>query len=216
MIDVSLNHQPYQVLRQYSCTMNASSLEWLLALTEPLTSVQEWAPVVLADMYSSSSGNAAVASDPGAVLASLFNSLIMQSGSAWNDTRSPIIIDDPTQGCLTPRAELSWPVVLLFTTVTVIFLGTAALWAFLTIMLRRFPSTVHQAEPPSDFLTWMRQAVVERNPSRDIKVRNLNRWSYARGPGGNLVLVCAPFGRRAHSVDEGDPATVRMLAFSPK
>jgi hypothetical protein len=55
------------------------------------------------------------------------NNFTMNAGAAWNDTGgvSPLVIDDPTQGCLAPCALVSWPVLLLFSTVTAATLAIA-------------------------------------------------------------------------------------------
>jgi hypothetical protein len=68
------------------------------------------------------------------VIASTLDSMMMNAAAAWNNTYSPLAIDDPTQGCLSPRALVTVPVVSLFAITTA---GTIAMGLYLIALLIR-------------------------------------------------------------------------------
>ncbi len=107
----------------------------------------------------------ALQTEPGIVIASTLNSMMMNAAAAWNNTESPLVIDDPTQGCLSPRALVTVPVVSLFaiTTAGTIEMGIYLIaLAFLIRRARAHSSAAYRKAvedcTPSGLFGWMRRA----------------------------------------------------------
>jgi hypothetical protein len=118
-IDMTIPENQTKIFRLYECSMDAPSVEWLLAQVEPYVALEGWCEKIRGYIFSSVS----ISGNPGNVIASSLNNIMTNAGSSWNDTGEPVIIEDPTQGCLAPQALVSWPVLLLFAMVSSAFLG---------------------------------------------------------------------------------------------
>jgi hypothetical protein len=98
--------------------MDAPEVDWALGVTMTQAVLDNWCRVVKGVLHSLTdvAHTADLQTDPGVVIASNLNNVIMNAGTAWNDAAgvSPLVIDDPTQGYLAPSALVSWPIILLF------------------------------------------------------------------------------------------------------
>jgi hypothetical protein len=101
----------------------------------------------------------------------------------------PLIIDDPTQGCLAPRALVPWPIVILFGIVTAMTMLAIIYWMLLTLLIRtaRKKSSAEYVRAveectPNGLFTWMRRAAYEtdRNWGAD------DIWAKQRAFGSTL------------------------------
>ena len=109
--------------------MDVPSLDWLLVGIQPQNELTNWCEVVRRGLYAVNVANApALQTEPDIVIASTLNSMMMDAAAAWNNTLSPLVIEDPTQGCLSPRALLTVPVLSLFAVTTA---GTIAMGLYL-------------------------------------------------------------------------------------
>jgi hypothetical protein len=105
-VDMTSSAQIEKVMRLFACNMNAPSMDWVLKQTEAQAALTSWCSEVKGNLYTLSdvAHTADLQADPSLVIASNLNNIIMNSGAAWNNEQSPLVIDDPTQGCLAPRA----------------------------------------------------------------------------------------------------------------
>jgi hypothetical protein len=201
-IDVTIPENQTKLFKLYECSMEGPSVEWLLRQVLPDVVLEGWCERIKTYIFSSLT-NAAI-SDPGYVIASSLNMVMNYAGSSWNDTGEPIIIENPTQGCLAPQTLVSWPVLILFAIVSTAFLGIIGYLVFLAIELHSCvrpsssPSALSTPDsgkskseqpPPSGHLTWMRRAVQETPQGRDATFKSLKKWSFGRGPSGDFVIL---------------------------
>lgn len=193
--------------------MDAPSVEWLLAQVIPIITLTGWCEKMQTYIFSSES----MLENAGNVIASTLNNVLTNAGASWNDTYEPIIIEDPTQGCLASQALVSWPVLLLFAMVSVSFLGILGYLVFLAVEMRYFvrPSLSPSASstscsgknkpeelPPSGHLTWMRRAVQETPQGRNVSIKSLNMWSFGRGPNGDFVILASQPGKDLENTED--------------
>ncbi|KUJ15879.1 uncharacterized protein LY89DRAFT_685780 [Mollisia scopiformis] len=190
-IDTTANNKEPINMKSFLCSMNASSVEWVLGRTNPATTLKNWCDQLKGLMYENTLTVPPVA-NPAAVLESTLDAIIMISGASQsgpNITTSPI--KDPTQGCLIPKASITWLVVLLL---IVVILGTAGMlgyWLFLLRSVRklrswRLPS--ERGEVPNGLLSWMVQAV--NDTGMTVSSAELNRWYLVpRGDGRSVRIA---------------------------
>jgi hypothetical protein len=177
-VDMTSNPQAEKVMKVYSCSMDAPSLDWLLSLIRAQIAITGWVDIVKGTLYAVNVANApGLPPDPGLVIASNLNTITMIAGASWNNTASPRVIDDPTQGCLASRALVSGPVMLLFAIITV---GTVAMGLYLIALVglihlaRTNSSTAYikavEDRTPGGLFGWMRRATYET----DIAARGVD------------------------------------------
>jgi hypothetical protein len=168
-VDMNLPVEGDLAMKVYLCYMDAPSLDWLLSGIQLQNSLDNWSNVVLGGIFSGSVTNApALLAEPGTVIASTLNSMMMNSAADWNNGLSPLVIDDPTQGCLAPRALMPATVVALFATTSA---GTVAMGLYLIalVILIRYARTQSSAAyrkavedfTPNGLFSWMRRATQE-------------------------------------------------------
>lgn len=168
-VDTTEDSEAEKVMEIYSCQMNAPAVAWALQETDPLTALSGWCDVIRGALFPDNVAHATeLLTDPSLVMASNLNNIIMNSGAAWNDAESPLVIDDPTQGCLAPRAVIPWPVVILFGIVTAMNIVAVIYWTVLTILIRiarkkNSAAYIRAVEDrtPSGLCSWMRRAAYE-------------------------------------------------------
>jgi hypothetical protein len=180
-VDMNLDFTDDLAMKVYSCYMDAPSLDWLLGDIQLQNSLTNWCQVVKGNLYVANVANAhTLQTDPGIVIASTLNNMMMISGAAWNNTLSPLV--DPTQGCLSPRALVAVPVVSLFAITTA---GTVAMGLYLIALVflihrarahssAAFRKAVEDCTPGGLF-GWMRRATQETG----IAVRGVGGDVYA-------------------------------------
>jgi hypothetical protein len=198
-IDLTIPENQTKIFKLYECSMDAPSVEWLLAQVQPDVVLEGWCEQMQGYIFGS-------AENRGSVIASSLNNIMTNAGASWNNTGEPIIIEDPTQGCLAPQALVSWPVLLLFSMVSVAFFGILGYLVFLAVALYFFvrpslsPSvssasysgkSKSEQPPPSGHLTWMHRAVQETPQGRDATLKSLKKWSFGRGLSGDLVILAS-------------------------
>jgi hypothetical protein len=190
-----------KIFKLYECSMDAPNVEWLLAQVVPDIVLAGWCEKILGYIYNNGSS---LVVNPGNVIASSLNNIMTNAGSSWNNTGEPVIIEDPTQGCLAPQTVVSWPVLLLFAMVAIAFLGIIGYLVFLAIKLHFSinPSSSPSASstsnssknkseqlPPSGHFAWMRRAVQETPQGQDATLKSLKNWYFGRGPSGDFVIL---------------------------
>jgi hypothetical protein len=171
-----------QVMRPFLCQMDAPSLDVILAQTSIDWWFLSWCEEVRGHIYTDFASVAATTTDPGAVLESVMESLVMTAGAAWNLTQFPI--SDPSQGCLVARTEVSWVVVILFFLVAISTVAMIIYWITLSILIhwasRRYsPEQIKNIEDytPNGLLSWMVQAVRETGLA-EVGFKDLQGWSF--------------------------------------
>ncbi|KAN0093494.1 hypothetical protein V8E51_016678 [Hyaloscypha variabilis] len=155
-----------QVMRPFLCQMDAPSLDVILAQTSIDWWFLSWCEVVRGQIYTDFASGASTTTDPGAVLESVMDSLVITAGAAWNLTQFPI--SDPSQGCLVRRTQVSWVIAILFVLVTISTAAMTIYWITLIILVHR-ASRYRPAQEvkdieeytPNRLLSWMVQAVRE-------------------------------------------------------
>ena len=180
-VDVQLNFTAGLVMKTYLCYMDAPSLDWLLARIQLQNSLSNWCEVAKGSLYPGSVANAvALQREPGAVIASTLNTMMISSGAVWGNFSSEI--KDPTQGCLSPRALVTVPVVSLFAITTAGAIAMALYLITLAFLIRRAEADSSPAYrkavedgTPGGLVGWMRRATQETG----IAVRGVGDDSYA-------------------------------------
>jgi hypothetical protein len=188
-VDLTSIPEDEKVMKIFACHMEAPDVDWVLNQTMAQTAMANWCREVKGGLYTTSdvAHTTNLQTDPGIVIASNLNSLIMNAGAAWNDTGgvSPLIIDDPTQGCLAPRALVSWPVLLLFGIVTTATVAMTFYWMALTVLVHsaggkcsaQYAATVEKCTPNGLF-SWMRQATHEVGRVRETDGAWTREWCF--------------------------------------
>lgn len=219
-IDVTADPHEEKVMKTYTCHMDAPSIDWVLAKTVTTDALSGWCEVLSGALWAHY-GADIIASDPETIVASALNNIVMNAGGAWNDTVSPIIIQNPTQGCLAPRAVVPWPLILLFAIVTILLLFFLVYWLFLSVqtaLLQRSAGTGYwnadDVAPPSGLLTWMQQAVRETRSTQAVTVKSLKQWSFGRGRNGVSASIART--ENDYSGVDGEYSGAEMLADAPK
>ena len=92
-------------MRSYHCTMNASSVDWILSLMGSESTLTEWY-LKLGSMMGGNNGPRAA--NITAALTSTLEAMVM---IGWGDqvNITTVLKGDPTQGCVISYAEIPWP-----------------------------------------------------------------------------------------------------------
>lgn len=194
LASVDITQGPYadKVMRTYHCQMNATSLNWLLAKTLPQFTLNYWCAELKGELYSDADSHATLATDPGAVIESVLNAVIMAGGGTGNLTDAPIL--DPTQGCLAPRTQVSWLVILLFVLVTAATVLMTLYWIVLSRNLHRARLLVPREharaaadDAPNSLIGWMAQAARETGFGPESQSKDLKSWYFGLRPDGETL-----------------------------
>ena len=193
-VDMSGDVYAQQVLKTFLCHMDAPSLEGILWQTSVEWWIPSWCEELSGRIYTTIGPVPMVATDPGAVVESLLDGLITMAGAAWNLTEW--VVSDPTQGCLVPRAEVSWLVILLFVLVAFATASMALYWITLGMLIHqaakwRSPQRVQVVEDytPNGLLGWMVQAVRETGIAQEVGFKNLKEWSFGCDSDGQRIRL---------------------------
>ena len=201
----------------YDCYMETQSIEWFMSDIDVQAALSNWAGIVGATLKPNNIFNAPdVLAGQGSVLESNLNSIIMNQGAAINPVNE-FINTDPYQGCLAPRAQVSPLVVALFVIATAALLAISIYWAVLTVLISRartqVPSEYAKAverDTPNGLLTWMREAIHQIRPDREVRCRGLNGHYFGPVEEGQGVGLQESEGEkgsaRSQASDEGGSA----------
>ena len=193
-VDMIIPSQDEKIMSIYPCQMNTSDsdwTDWALKVTLPEVALSAWCYDVQGDLYSHGrlANTFDLQGNISAIIASGLNSIIMNSCAAWNGDGSPLVIQDPTQGCLAARALVSWPVFFLFIIVTISTVAMLIYWTALMIIIRgaRAGSSTEYIESveectPDGLLGWMRQATREEAVLKWQKGSRFWRTQWRYGP----------------------------------
>jgi hypothetical protein len=217
-VDMNLDDEADLAMKVYSCHMDAPSLDWLLGDIEVQSELDEWCGVVKGGLYVVNVANAlALQTEPGIVIASTLNNMMMNAAADWNNTLSPLVIDDPTQGCLSPRALVAVTVVSLFAITTA---GTVAMGLYLIALVflirrARAQSSVAYRKAvedctPGGLVGWMRRATQETG----LAARGVGDDAYAFPKEWCLVPILAQETTGLVPVQWNDEQS-ELLAFKP-
>jgi hypothetical protein len=172
-------------MKLFACHMQAPSLDWLLSQTPASTMLGNWIAVLTGQMYNILAVPVVVHADPGQVIASNLNSIIMNVGTIWNTPQTPFVIQDPTQGCLAARALVPWPVILLFTVVTATTCAITAYWLVLTVRIRIARKTTSaeyrravEDQSPNGLTSWMQEATRRFGGERRVEKAWASNWCF--------------------------------------
>ena len=195
-IDMASTSKVEKTMRTFHCSMNASAVDWVLYVMQASTSLNTWCPQLKGKMYANSLGVPPVA-DPGAVIASTLDAMVMIAGAYQSSPTGSIPpVPDPTQGCLAPRAQIPGPVILVFLIITGSTLALANYWAYptlaITTMRRRDPVLVKlvEAATPNGLMGWMKQAVHETGAPLEKKgYGRLKEWALRPSPDGQCLRL---------------------------
>ena len=174
----------------YDCHMETHSIEWFMSDIDVQAALSNWAGIVGATLKPHNVFNAPdVLAGQGSVIESNLNSIIMNQGAAL-DPVNEFVNTDPYQGCLAPRASVSALVVALFALATAALLGLTVYWAVLTFLIsrarRQVPAEYAKAverDTPNGLFMWMREAIHQITPGREITCQGLTRQYF--GPVGD-------------------------------
>jgi hypothetical protein len=177
-----------RLIRTFDCTLNGSSIDWILTMMDGDTTMEQW---VLALQDSIYAGGATAVTESIAGMLEIMTQVGWGGSVSTNDTTTV----NPTQGCLSPRAEIPLPVflLLLVTTIGVAFMLTY--WATLLLLVRSAASSLSkrwtvyvERNTPNGLASWMTQAVREHGISQDIQEKNLSKWAFLLGDNGKFTI----------------------------
>jgi hypothetical protein len=177
-IDMTANNKDEIVMKTYLCSMNATVVDWVLERTNPST-LGDWCDMLKGSIYENTLTVPPVP-NLSAVIESNLDAIIMISGasiSGPNLTTSPI--KDPNQGCLSPKAFIPWPVLLLL---IITIIGVAAILIYFLFLLRSvrklrvWRGSSDKPEVPGGLLSWMAHAVLETGVASTVKPGELREW----------------------------------------
>jgi hypothetical protein len=195
-----------QVLSTYLCQMDAPSLDGILMQTSIDWWFASWCQELRGHIYTDFASAANVSTDPGDVLESVLDNLVMMAGSAWNLTQFPI--SDPTQGCLVTMTNVSWVVVVLVVVVAITTSAMTGYWATLSVLIYRAEGhyrhqqlKVPENDTPNGLLGWMLQAVRETGIVR-VGLKDLREWSFGWHSDGQRMGLIRTSGVGARSREE--------------
>ena len=203
----------------YDCHMETQAIEWILRDINVLAALNQWALIVGGTLRPQFVFNAPdISKNPASILESNLNSIIMNHGAGlspipWNE----VIGTDPLQGCLAPRAQVSPLVVTLFALSTAALLAASIYWAVLTCLISRARSQVPseyakavERDTPNGLLTWMREAIHQIRPDREVRCRDLNEHYFGPVEQGQGVGLQGSEGEKgsetSQASDEGGSA----------
>jgi hypothetical protein len=178
-----------QVLSTYLCQMDALTLNDIVMQTSVDWWFSTWCQELRGHIYTDFASSETVSTDPGAVMESLLDTLVMTAGSAWNLTQFPI--SDPMQGCLVVMTNVSWVVVALVVVVTIITSAMTGYLVGLSVLVHgatrqgKFPPEQVKAivkDTPDKLLDWMLQAVREAGYWKVKNFRDLGKYSFEWRP----------------------------------
>ncbi len=173
-VEASVNTALPKQMDVYSCYMSAPSLSWLLEKIEVNNNLQAWVLIVMANVYPTLAAPtnyvAPPSNDPGLVIATKLNAMMMITGTAWGIEDFPATISDPTIGCFMPRKLIPWSVSALFALTTILAIGMAV-YLLTLIWLNRMakisdantPAYIKVVEEgtPDGLIGWMKRATEE-------------------------------------------------------
>lgn len=186
----------------YSCHMDAPSLSWLLERIEVDNNLQAWTSIVMANVYPILAApinyKDLSSHDPGQVIATQLNAMMMIAGAAWGIPGYPATINDPFIGCLKTHTLVPWSVSMLFVLTILMAFGMAAYWVILvwlthTIRKSRPISAAHieavEERTPDGLIGWMKRATQETGflaptsmnqkiPKKGIMGQLLTTWDW--------------------------------------
>jgi len=168
------------IVRSYHCTMNASSVEWVLRQIDAYSTMAKWF-----DVSSGYLGNNGLDAVPNQLESNL--EAIIMLGYGGGVTANATAIGDQTQGCVVTYAEIPWPLFMFLLLTTFGTLLMLAYWLLSSIQLCQLQSRSSLApyarlikeEMPNGLLGWMVQAASEHTRCltggsiKDISLRNL-------------------------------------------
>jgi hypothetical protein len=188
-----------QVFSTYLCSMDAPYLDGILMQTSLDWWLATWCEELRGHIYTDFASAANVSTDPGAVIESVLDNLVMSASSAWNLTQFPI--SDPTQGCLVTRTNVSWVVVAL---VFILAIATGVMtgyWIALSASIYvakgeredgRQQLKNLEKNTPDGLLGWMLQAMRDTGIV-NVRSRDLRDWSiWWHSDGQRMQVIRAP------------------------
>jgi hypothetical protein len=216
-VETTENSEAEKVLEMYTCQMHAHSVDWVLQETVPRTALGNWCEEIKGALFPNNIAHATeLLTDPRLIMASNLNNIIMNSGAAWNDAVSPLVIDDPTQGCLAPRAVVPWPIVILFGIVTATTIAASIYWILLTLLVgtarkRSSADYVRAVEDrtPNGLFSWMRRTAYETNKKWEADDTWAKRWAFGPTLGHKSTSLLLMVGDDEQSVPLSVPVNIQ-------
>lgn len=193
-VQMGINTTLPKQMEIYSCHMEAPSLSWLLEMIEVNSNLQAWTSIVMAHVFPTLAAPINYKDpsfhDPGRVIATQLNAMMMIAGAAWGIPGFPATINDPSIGCLMTHTLVPWSVSVLFVLTTLLAVGMAA-YLFTLISLThgirksRLISPAYikavEEETPDGLVGWMKSAthetgVLAPTSSMNKKTRTKSIW----------------------------------------
>ena len=175
-----------QTMRSYHCTMNASSVEWMLSQIRTKSTFDMWAP----GLYELVGGvNGPRPSNITSILESILEDMVIVGyGDEVTTTSAPE--GDLTQGCLLPRAEIPWPLFTLLVLATIGVFLMIIYWIVLWLELRSIETKLQpcyanevKENTPGGLVGWMAQAVREHDIGQEVRPRDIAHWNLGQVEG---------------------------------
>jgi len=188
-IDLTPNAPDPKIMKSFQCTMNGTSVEWVLENLNSSATLLLWSLPLQGNIYNGQ--GSAASNDSRLILERFLNTLVMVAGgNNYLINTPPGTGDDAgnTQGCLVSRTSVPWEIIFLFAIVSVV-----ALVIIVDFIFGKIGRSLHRAdrdylsrikhETPNSLFDWMAQSVRERIFQEDVestfKEGDLRRWGFS-------------------------------------
>jgi hypothetical protein len=189
-VDITVNESDYNphAIRNFHCSLNASSIEWIINQMDGQSSLLQW---VFALRGSIETGNTTSIGSKIVTMLETMTQIGWGGKISVNDTSQA----DPTIGCLAPRAAIPIPVFLLLVAVTIGLLCMLSYWTTLLFLVHSKSSTVSKRyakcvkeTTPNGLLGWMAQAVREHGVGGTVEAKDVKQWKVYLNDYGRLEI----------------------------
>ena len=206
------NSDEQKTMKSYDCSMNAPTLEWVLANASSQAILTEWILTFQGSMYNGTRTNATA--DAASRLDLVLNSMVM-IGAGGNYLLS-VAPPGSTQGCLAQGTLIPTAMLAIFAIVTFIFVALLLYLIVLVVRYYSFPSSSRSqiSTTPNGLVDWIVQAAQaslsgkdETSIDENVTAGQLRQWLFGfNGGNDDVQLRLFKVGQEqaiSHNMDQG-------------
>ena len=184
-----------RTMSSYLCTMNTPEVEWILVQIQPETTLEEWTQMLHGVLSDFSDNNISEG------IVSTLN-LITMVGSEGRipNFKEPLTNTtlDTTQGCLTARAEIPLPVIIVLAIVSFAVVVFFVYWAILQARLHHFNRVEYRQKhriedvykaAPNRLIDWMVYVAQQFYAAEHVGAKDLSNFVLVKDGEGRLKVA---------------------------